>query len=175
MKEAYLGSSNDVFLHENYITNSSPVCFDLGGIAKGYAVDCAIKKIPEYLDFTINAGGDMAMSNWKNHQVALKFGKKQHALKNVMMLDSSVASSANYYHGTRSHVINPLKIDKSNQGTAHRFNGCISVFACNTMLADALTKVVILLKPKKAEFILKYFNAKAIVISRFGFKRLLNV
>jgi len=175
MKEAYLGNSQNVFVHKNYIINSLPVCFDLGGIAKGYAVDCAIKKIPEHIEFIINAGGDMAVSNWTNHQVALKFGINQQALKVVRMLESSVASSANYYHGSRSHVINPLKIDTSNQGTAHRFSGSVSVFARNTMLADALTKIVILMKPKMAKPILEYFNAKAIVINRFGFKRMLNV
>jgi thiamine biosynthesis lipoprotein len=170
-----LGNSSDVALHGQHLINSSPVCFDLGGIAKGYAVDCAIKKIPKNLTFTINAGGDMAISNWKQHTIALKFGKDKQALKNVIMLDSSVATSGNYYHDTRSHIINPLINDKSNQQVAHHFNGSVSVFANNTMLADALTKVIILMKPKKSISLLKYFNAKAIIINRFGFKRTINV
>jgi thiamine biosynthesis lipoprotein len=170
-----LGNSSDVALHGQHLINNAPVCFDLGGIAKGYAVDCAIKKIPENLTFTINAGGDMAISDWKQHTVALKFGKDKQALKNVIMLDSSVATSGNYYHDTRSHIINPLINDKSNQQVAHHFHGSVSVFANSTMLADALTKVIILMKPKKSISLLKYFNAKAIIINRFGFKRTINV
>ncbi|GAA6203461.1 hypothetical protein NBRC116600_02580 [Thalassotalea sp. SU-HH00458] len=45
------------------------------------------------------------------------------------------------------------------------------MFGQNTMLADALTKIVVLMKPKLALVILQKLTAKAIMVNRFGFKR----
>ena len=48
-----LGNSSNIKLHRNTLVNNKPICIDLGGIAKGYAVDCAVKKIPKHVEFCI--------------------------------------------------------------------------------------------------------------------------
>jgi thiamine biosynthesis lipoprotein len=167
-----LGNSNNLAINDNYLTNNRPVCIDLGGIAKGFAVDCAIKKIPTGIEFSINAGGDLAISDWKHQQVALQYGKSAKAIKQVNMLASSLATSGDYNHGG-NHIIKPKNTNVSSRAKPVKFKGCVSVFSDNTMLADALTKIVVLMKPKQAQAILQKFHAKAIIINRFGFKRVL--
>jgi len=177
-----LGNSSNLSISNNTLMNTKPVLVDLGGIAKGFAVDSAIRMIPKSIQFTINAGGDMAMSHWQQASVSLKYAKRPSALKKVSMLASSVATSADYNQennkentqGVNSHIINPRQSDDVNRQIANHFKGCVSVFADTTMLADALTKVVVLLKPKAAKTILEQFNAKAVLLNRFGFKRQIN-
>lgn len=177
---AFLGTCNHITLHEKqsnstnktlkYLLNTKPLCLDLGGIAKGYAVDCAIKKIPPTVKYTINAGGDMAISHWQSELIAVKYAKRTQAVKDIIMQNKAVASSGLYHQESSSHIINP----KKSKNSAHKFSGVVTVFASTTVLADALTKIVILMTQNKAEGILQHFQANAIIVNRFGFKRSIN-
>lgn len=181
LSESFFGTSKNIILYEThsnlvtkskkYITNTKPICIDLGGIAKGYAVDCAIEKIPLTIQYIINAGGDLSMSHWQKKHIALKYGKRTSAIKKVMMLNKSAASSGLYHQEGSSHIVNPNKLNAWNQPSKHTFKGVVTVFAKSTMLADALTKLVILMPNQKVMTVLKHFQAKAIIVNRFGFKR----
>jgi thiamine biosynthesis lipoprotein ApbE len=92
-------------------------------------------------------------------------GKKTSAKKRVIMRDAALATSGNYHQGNQSAFINPI----TNQ--QHKFKGSISVFAPSVMIADALTKVVLLTPKHSIKSILKCFDAQAIKINRFGFSK----
>ena len=179
------GSSNNFSLHEEdvnnatqskkYIVNRKPLCIDLGGIAKGYAIDCAVNKIPKSITYTINAGGDMRTSLWQGQDVALKYAKRHKAIKQVTMINQALASSGLYHQEARSHIVNPTKMNKNHQLIEHKFGGVVSVFAKTAMIADALTKVVVLMNKSEITPILKRFEANAVIINRFGFKRSINI
>lgn len=159
------GNGSDLNLHGNMIWGTKPLCIDLGGIAKGYAVDCAIKEIPFGLTYTINAGGDLFESDWQNKDIAIKYAKRNQALKSIKMKNHALATSGNYYLNGQSDIINPQS------QKPHHFKGCVSVFADSVMLADALTKVVMLAPKSTTKFLLKTFDAQAVLVSRWGFKR----
>ena len=95
------------------------VSLDLGGIAKGYAVDCAIGKLRS-IDVTnamVKAGGDLRVigappgkTNWI---VQLEDpGKEGHRIK-IPLRDAALSTSGNYENyfeidGVRySHILNP--------------------------------------------------------------------
>lgn len=88
---------------------------DLGGIGKGYAIDCAfekIKKISE--DFLIDAGGDVRASgvNEKNElwKIGLRFLKdKKPMIEYAQLNNNAVASSGSWARKVKQfhHLINP--------------------------------------------------------------------
>lgn len=165
---AQWGNSSDLCLHDNLLWATKPLCIDLGGIAKGYAVDCAIKALPSGLSYSLNAGGDLYESEWQNKAITIKYGQHNNALKNLTMKNHALATSGNYYLDNQSDIINPQN------KLPHHFKGSVSVFADNVMLADALTKVVMLAPRKTAKMLLNTFNAQAVLINRWGFKRQLS-
>ncbi len=132
-------------LPENRVCLHRPVHLDLGGIAKGYAVDRALVCLRErgIEQAVVNAGGDLAVVG----EVAVPVHVR-HPLDPIRYLHlaelrgGAVATSAGYF-STRRHgdawvtpLLNPhsqacLGLDVS-----------ISVFAADCMTADALTKVV---------------------------------
>jgi thiamine biosynthesis lipoprotein len=142
---------------------------DLGGIAKGYAVDCGIAALRAHgaLSGIVNAGGDLRC-----------FGTPQpihvrhpSAPSTVMLLgwlaDAAVASSAGYFSGIEvgGHMTDPLVDPRSQRCTT--WAGSISVAAPAGMVADALTKVV-RLAPERAPHILDRFGSQAVVIDDQG-------
>jgi thiamine biosynthesis lipoprotein len=162
------GSFSDVLLNGNSIVSHKAIFFDLGGIAKGYAVDQAISLLPDDISGSVNAGGDMRVINWQKQMVEIKYGQRSSALKMLPMFNSALASSGSYYQENGSQYFDPK---------AQRYikiKGCVSVFADSAMVADALTKITVLMSRKDAKEILTRFNAKAISINRFGFSRHIN-
>lgn len=158
------GTSDDLVLEGHLLSNLKPVCIDLGGIAKGYAVDCAFAVLPSDVNVTINAGGDMRTNQWKDNTVLLKYAARSGAVRQALMLNQALASSATYYSGEHTSLINPLTKQHK------KISGSVSVFSSSAMLSDALTKIVSLMPRKQAQRLVQYFGANAINISRFGFK-----
>ena len=166
--EQQFGCFADVNLEGNLISSAKPIFFDLGGIAKGYAVDQAISLLPKEITGSINAGGDMRVINWQKQTVEIKYSQRNSALKKLPMLNTALASSGSYYQENGSQYFDPKT------KCYVKVNGSTSVFADSAMVADALTKVIVLMDRKDAEKVLNHFNAKGISINRFGFSRRIN-
>lgn len=166
--EQQFGCFADVNLEGNLISSAKPIFFDLGGIAKGYAVDQAISLLPKEIAGSINAGGDMRVINWQKQTVEIKYSQRNSALKKLPMLNTALASSGSYYQENGSQYFDPKA------KSYVKVNGSTSVFADSAMVADALTKVIVLMDRKDAEKVLNHFNAKGININRFGFSRRIN-
>lgn len=133
---------------------------DLGGIAKGYAVDCAIQILREYqVDRAlVNAGGDLRLFG-PAQPVHVRDPAQPGALINLGMLENcAVATSSGMYSERDTDAL----VDRKNN-TCIRWNQSISVIAPDCMSADALTKIVRLC-PEDASDILEQFRAEAIFI-----------
>jgi thiamine biosynthesis lipoprotein len=159
------GNSQHLRLVKSRLFASKSCCIDLGGIAKGFAVDKACKTLPTGVRYNINAGGDLTSNDWKTSTVQLKYARRSSALKNQIMLNSCVATSGNYYRAGHSAFISPTS------GVQVKYKGSVSVFANSVMVADALTKVAALASQQEYQIIADMFDAKTIRLSRFGFVR----
>jgi thiamine biosynthesis lipoprotein len=138
---------------------------DLGGIAKGYAVDMAIETlqlhgVPGGL---VNAGGDLRMFG-KPQPVHVRLPEAPGMLAPLgLFADCALATSAAYFSSVDSNggALEPLV------GRGRRIGGArqcsATVIAARCMTADALTKVV-RLAPRLAPKVLDFFDARAIVI-----------
>jgi thiamine biosynthesis lipoprotein len=138
---------------------------DLGGIAKGYAVDLAIETLQSHgvPSGLVNAGGDLRMFG-EPQPIHVRLPEAPGMLAPLgWFADCALATSAAYFSSVDSDggQIEPLVDRQRHIGRARR--GSATVVAAECMTADALTKVV-RLAPHLAPRVLERFDARAIVI-----------
>jgi thiamine biosynthesis lipoprotein len=158
-----------VLMPHNQVRWRRAGCIDLGGIAKGYAVDCAIETLRAHgkTAAVVNAGGDLRCLA-EPQPIHLRHPADPRRLMPLGWLtDGAFATSAGYFSGIGSgdEQIDPL-VDPRLRSCA-RWDASVSVAAANCMTADALTKVV-RLAPEAAPGILEHFKAQAIIIDQLG-------
>ena len=157
-----------ITLEENFhIHVRTPVWIDLGGIAKGYAVDAAVDALiaHEIPHGMVNAGGDLRVFGDIEQVVSVRI---PHAPTTVLPIASlrnlGCATTARYYS---SHVDGAI-VGARSIAAAHYDS--VSVMAPSCAVADALTKVVWLGDPHSPEIhkTLKHFKANAALINSAG-------
>lgn len=165
----HLGGIEDIcFLTPELITSSRPVCLDLGGIAKGFAVDMAVKiLISEGLTSGIvNAGGDLRVFGETFKQIQIRNPKNPSELIEIAALkNAAIATSSLYFSnrdGQESYLINPLA--KTEADVHFQSSESYSILAKECVYADALTKVLALSKQTHHPCFAK-FSAQAIRIA----------
>jgi FAD:protein FMN transferase len=163
-----LGSWADVHLQKGRkVQFLRPLTLDLGGIAKGFAVDAAIQVLRRHgvKRALVNAGGDLRAFGPQPSLVQLRNPSAPRTVTDTIMLSNcALATSAPYFtekdfRGSRvSHLVNTQ--------TRTALTGAISVSvrARDCWLADALTKVV-LNAPYHAEALLAKYRAEAFVFT----------
>ena len=131
----------DIIIEDNEVRFTRPVLLDLGGIAKGYAVDQAINAVDDSINITVNAGGDLRMRPWRGNQVEVRHPRSPHSeFIQIRMKNCALATSAAYYSENGILIIAK---DPSRSVSPDK-NISVSVFAKDCLLADALTKVAYL-------------------------------
>ena len=157
----------DVELRDDRVRFARPLALDLGGIAKGYAVDCAIAALrgEGVTGARVNAGSDLRVFGPEREIVHVRTGGPGGVLLPLCAIaEGAVATSA--YGGQRvsangrfaTPLIDPrVRLPVMSTRT-------VSVVAPACMIADALTKVV-LLRGARAAPIVAAFGARAVILS----------
>ena len=147
-----------------------PVRIDLGGIAKGFAVDEGIKAMKQCggIAGTVNAGGDLR--SFGPHPLPIQVRHPQmpgNLLPLTELQDEALATSAIYFSRARwrRQWISPL-VNGRNR-TPCRASQSVSVLAPDCMTADALTKIV-MLDAEGCAPLLAACNARAFIVTRHG-------
>ena len=146
-----------------------PMLIDLGGIAKGYAVDLACDALERcgVTDYVVNAGGDLRVGGTPTTVHVRHPGRPAATLVLATIQGSAIATSARYFAAKEVHnrSVHPI-IAPATAGPAP-YRGSISVRAPDCMSADALTKVVAVLGADAAP-VLESFGAEAVLLSESG-------
>ena len=151
----------DIDLQGATVRFTRPLLIDLGGIAKGYAVDQAMQVIPEQIQCTINAGGDLRMNHWQGQRVGIRIpGSDQ--LRELPMCAAALASSVSLQ--TRNDVV----IIDPRCGSAVEDPRSYSVFASTAMRADGLTKIAVLGQRRGDGELLRRAGGIALIIDADG-------
>lgn len=144
---------------------------DLGAIAKGYAVDCAVKKLKEnnIKSCLINAGGDIyCLGNklGKPWEIAIQDPREDDFLDYLQLEDKAVATSGDYAQyfireNTRyAHIFNP----RTGLPVTSEIIS-VTVIAEDTLTADALATAIFVLGKKQGRELAKRFqNVKVTII-----------
>lgn len=143
---AAAGSTRDIVLSSACMVRfARPLAIDLGGIAKGYAVDRAIERLagmPAVARALVNAGGDLRVAGGGEVPIHVRHPLRAgQLLPPILLADSALASSAVDGPGPDEAALGPHVL-RLHPDAAPRF-AAASVCAPTCMVADALTKVVL--------------------------------
>jgi FAD:protein FMN transferase len=136
-----------------------PLHIDLGGIAKGFAVDRAVESLRArgIASGCVNAGGDLRVFGEESQRVGIRHPARPSEIAwEVPLRNAAMATSGAYFAQKiwRGETVCPL-ID----GRTRRCSGLgvsASVVARTAMVADALTKVVLALRHDAAPILARY-------------------
>jgi FAD:protein FMN transferase len=154
------------FAARRSVRRTGPVSVDLGGIAKGFAVDRAIATLRRHGVPTaiVNAGGDIRVSGRYTHRVEVRHPARPESTVPLLALNNgAVCTSANYFD---PHGKGRLRRPDGHEVYALRHS--VSVCAPSCVIADALTKIVAAVRPEDCSPLLAHYRASALVVSRSG-------
>ncbi len=153
------------FVGRNRIVFDAPVAIDLGGIAKGFAVDRAIATLRRHGVRTavVNAGGDLRVMGREGHPIYIRDPINpsliRHAgvLRNGSIATSSAAQTRKITGGTE---VSALVCAARHEPLVER--NAYSVIAPTCTVADALTKVLAQVRTGDAAYFGR-FGATALI------------
>jgi len=136
---------------------------DLGGIAKGYALDCAVKKLKAggIGSCLINAGGQVyCLGNncGRPWLIAIKDGRNNRIKGTLELTNKSISTSGDYEqyfvkdNQRYCHIINP----KTGYPADSKLSS-VSVISANATLADALSTAIFVMGKDKISGITKEY------------------
>ncbi len=140
-----LGTPEDIVIEDSTVRFLKPLVLDLGGVAKGYAVDLAIEKLKSLgcESASVNAGGDLRVFG-DARQLIVRGARSEGRFYNMgSVQDIAVATSAGYFSTQEGLVpyVDPQT------GECLKQIPSVTVRAESCMMADALTKYVVLKNP----------------------------
>lgn len=147
----------------NRVQRRKAALVDLGGIAKGYAVDRAIAVLRHcgVRNALVNAGGDLYTFG-EPRPLHVRAGDASHCFRLGRVANIAVASSSGAYAGGEAEpLVDPRR------KMLRRWRKAVTVMASSCMAADALTKVV-RLAPRRVRGMLERHGAQALLIDRRG-------
>lgn len=168
-----LVGSDKIILHDNdYVVKFmlSGMKIDLGAIAKGYALDCAVKKLKEnnIKSCLINGGGqvyclgDKFGKPWK---IAIKNPRGKKAVGYLELKDKSVATSGDdqqyFIKGNKryAHILDPKTGCPADTDIAS-----VTVVANDGLTADALGTAIFVLGEEKGRALAGKFSGTEVKI-----------
>jgi FAD:protein FMN transferase len=154
----------DLVLEGCQVRAVRPLAIDLGGVAKGYAVDLAAAVIEAHGGSgTVNAGGDLRFIGSGERTVSLKNPDGVGARIELREIPfPALATTANYTYCEEGGNLDLIGDGDPEVGVS------ITVFAETCALADAMTKAVLNLSTKQAAALLKRLQCSALVLKADG-------
>jgi thiamine biosynthesis lipoprotein len=153
----------DIFPRRNFeIFFRRRVIVDLGGIAKGFAVDRAVDVLKQNgaASGIVNAGGDIRVFGSTSRKVHLRNPKSPAQFSAILRVrNRAIATSATYFA--------PGALIDGQTRRSLTSSISVTVAARDCMTADALTKVVFALREEAAGLLAQY-HADALLLERNG-------
>ena len=165
------GNWRDIVLEKNYTVRfRQRVIVDLGGIAKGFAVDRAVEALKRagVVSGVVNAGGDLRVFGLESELVHLRHPAEPMRPAGAITLRERALATSGTYFAQKRHgraVISSLLDGRTRRCSRNLIS--VSVGAPVCMIADALTKIVFVLREKSAPLLARY-HADALLLERDG-------
>jgi thiamine biosynthesis lipoprotein len=161
------GRLRDIEVSNGQLFCHAPVALDFGGFAKGYAVDCAIEALTSHgcTAGLVNAGGDLRVFGVRTEPILLRGAAGE--LTRIELSDAALAvSDADSQRHPAEHQ--GYYVRGCAGDSSHEYMGSAdpplpryaAVIAKEAVVADALTKCVLLCPKPTAGQVLKAFDAR---------------
>jgi FAD:protein FMN transferase len=166
------GRWEDIQLHPGQMVSfKRALQIDLGGIAKGFAVDKAVEFLSTLglQGAIVNAGGDLRVLGKMQKDVAIRDPRDPYrAAVPSIMLRPALATSAAYFVRAAGGLKKASAILHPRTGKPMRSNVSVSVFSRTCIEADALTKAVLLAPQKLWNQVLAAHDSVALLLTTKG-------
>jgi thiamine biosynthesis lipoprotein len=144
------------------VTLKRPIVLDLGGVAKGLAVDLAAKELAPLENFSINAGGDLFLAGANPRGEPWAIGiqhprDKEKLIETLHVSNSAVCTSGDYERG--AHIVNPRS------GLPAGGLSSVTIVAPSAMVADALGTSAFVLGPVEGAAFLRAQDVTGILFT----------
>ncbi|NLV23501.1 MAG: FAD:protein FMN transferase [Deltaproteobacteria bacterium] len=165
IQEALSGSGFGALVLEGrrLVRRAPETRIDLGGIAKGYAIDCAIAVLKKagIEHAAVNAGGDIRMLGDRRGQpwrIAIQHPRQPNRyLGRLLVRDVAVVTSGDYERFFEKDGIRYHHLFDPRTGYPATASQSVTVLADKAVLADALATAVFVLGPKEGIALLDKF------------------
>ncbi len=131
---------------QNMVRFARPLAIDLGGIAKGFAVDRAVEALRAtgVKNGSVNAGGDLRVFGTEAHEIYVRDPHLPGTAAAVVSLRNRAIATSGVYFSAKTHrgvAVSPLIDGKTRRPLTKNISVAVSAPDCLT--ADALTKIVL--------------------------------
>jgi thiamine biosynthesis lipoprotein len=132
------------------VTVRRPLVLDLGAVAKGLAVDTAVRELESFENYAIDAGGDLYLAGVNADGASWSVGIRHpraagEVIASVRVRDAALCTSGDYERrsdsGDDHHLVDPRT------GRSAADLASVSVIAGSAMVADALATAAFVLGP----------------------------
>jgi thiamine biosynthesis lipoprotein len=159
----------EIDVESSTITLHRPLQLDLGSVAKGMAIDLAVRELEPFTHFAVNAGGDlfvggrnMAGEEWS---VGIKHPRDDRALIDTRRLSNrAMCTSGDYERRSpvdtgEHHILDPRS------GASASAVASATVVAPLAMVADGLATAAFVLGPPRALDLLRAHGADGLLVT----------
>lgn len=149
------------------ITLDQPVMFDLGAVAKGFAIDMAARELNAVENFAIDAGGDLYLGGYNTENEPWSVGIRHprdtnRTIATLQASDAAVCTSGDYLRRDRDgghHILDP-RSNTPASGVAS-----VTVVAPLAMVADGLATAAFVLGPERGIALLEKHGVEGLLIT----------
>jgi thiamine biosynthesis lipoprotein len=153
------------------ITLSRPIILDLGGVAKGLAVDLAARELAPLENFAVNAGGDLFLAGTNARGEPWAIGiqhprEPEQLIETLHLSNTAICTSGDYERG--AHIVDPrggLAAIAPRSGSPAAGLASVTVVAPSAMVADALGTAAFVLGPVDGAAFLRSQDVRGILFT----------
>jgi thiamine biosynthesis lipoprotein len=153
------------------VTLNRPLLLDLGGVAKGLAIDLAVQELAAFSDYAINAGGDLYIRGYNERQEPWRIGirhprQSQHCLARLhgsWKDGMAICTSGDYERRSPSTTAHHLFDPRTGHPAGE--TASVTVMAPGAMLADALSTAAFVLGPGEGVRLLQHCGLDGVIFS----------
>ncbi|MEP7000390.1 MAG: FAD:protein FMN transferase [bacterium] len=154
------------------VTLLKPLMLDLGAVAKGLAVDLAMRELRDYTNFAIDAGGDLYLGGTNAMRapwvVGIRHPREVDALIQTLHVSNvAVCTSGDYERRLSSnappdehHIIDPRSRTTASASIS------ATVIASSAMVADALATAAFVIGGRDGIALLEQHSVDGLIISK---------
>jgi thiamine biosynthesis lipoprotein len=145
------------------ITLRRALTLDLGGVAKGLAVDTAARELEPFQDFAIDAGGDLYLGGLnpqgKPWAVGIRHPRRDGELIDTVCVSDQAVCTSGDYERPAAHILDPRS------GVAAESVASATVVGPGAMLADALATAAFVLGPESGIELLERLGVEGLIVT----------
>lgn len=154
-------------LRARTVTLHQPIVFDLGGVAKGFAIDMAARELAPLQNFAIDAGGDLYLAGRNAAGEPWTAGIRHprdadRTFATLQVSNAAVCTSGDYLRRTPDggHHIHDPRSDAPADGVAS-----VTVVAPLALVADGLATAAFVLGPERGIALLEKHGVEGLLIT----------